>query len=342
VPVCVAIVVGISGPVGRSTGPLLQVLRAQPEIETHLVVSKAALLTIAHETPFDPEAVTSLADRGLRPGRHRGVHRLGLVPDRGHGHRPVLDEDAVGGGLELHGQPHGPRRGRLPEGAPEAGPRRSGDAPAPRAPAAHDGRSPRWGRWSSRRCRPSTPGPEPSRPSSTTPWGRCSTSIGVEANVMDRWSGLPAEVGVDRLEDPDRDRPTPEPTPQLVAHLVACAVRAHSLGRFHVLAAQLTSARVDLEPPGRLPPADPPGHGEVARDGPHTGLTCVFCVAKFGKAHWVDRLGLAPVSWTSAQPRPSDARRVGVSSVEIHVTRTKRQTRRVSRDRPATSWLPLA
>src|SRR4029079_14632515 len=58
------LVVGISGASGAIYGVrLLQVLRAQPDIETHLVISKAALLTIAHETPFDPEAVTALADR---------------------------------------------------------------------------------------------------------------------------------------------------------------------------------------------------------------------------------------------------------------------------------------
>jgi hypothetical protein len=33
--------------------------------------------------------------------------------------------------------------------------------------------------------------------------GKVFDQFGVEANVMDRWSGLPAEVGVDRLEDPD-------------------------------------------------------------------------------------------------------------------------------------------
>ena len=63
------LIVGISGASGAIYGiRLLQVLREVGEIETHLVVSTAAKLTISLETDYTLEAVEALADRVYRPG----------------------------------------------------------------------------------------------------------------------------------------------------------------------------------------------------------------------------------------------------------------------------------
>lgn len=57
------LIVGISGSSGAIYGVrLLQVLRDAPDIETHLVMSDAARLTISHETDFEPDEVASWAD----------------------------------------------------------------------------------------------------------------------------------------------------------------------------------------------------------------------------------------------------------------------------------------
>ena len=57
------LIVGISGATGAIYGiRLLQVLKSAPEIETHLVVSKAAERTITFETEFTMKQVRDLAD----------------------------------------------------------------------------------------------------------------------------------------------------------------------------------------------------------------------------------------------------------------------------------------
>ncbi len=57
------LIVGISGATGAIYGiRLLQVLKSAPEIETHLVVSKAAERTITFETEFTIKQVRDLAD----------------------------------------------------------------------------------------------------------------------------------------------------------------------------------------------------------------------------------------------------------------------------------------
>lgn len=63
------LVVGISGASGAVYGiRLLEVLREVEEIETHLVISSAAKVTISLETDLSLEAVEDLADRVYRPG----------------------------------------------------------------------------------------------------------------------------------------------------------------------------------------------------------------------------------------------------------------------------------
>ena len=62
------LVVGISGASGAIYGiRLLEVLSDFPEVETHLVISQAARLTIGIETKWSPEQVEDLADHTHGP-----------------------------------------------------------------------------------------------------------------------------------------------------------------------------------------------------------------------------------------------------------------------------------
>jgi 4-hydroxy-3-polyprenylbenzoate decarboxylase len=62
------IIVGMSGASGQIYGiRLLEVLRSAPEVETHLVMTNAARITIAQETDWDPKGVEALADVSYRP-----------------------------------------------------------------------------------------------------------------------------------------------------------------------------------------------------------------------------------------------------------------------------------
>ena len=62
------LVVGISGASGAIYGiRMLEVLAERPEIETHLVISQAARLTIAHETEWTVTQVEALADHAYAP-----------------------------------------------------------------------------------------------------------------------------------------------------------------------------------------------------------------------------------------------------------------------------------
>ncbi len=63
------LIIGMSGASGQIYGiRLLEVLRAAPDVETHLVLSQAARITIAQETDYDPHDVEALADVVYRPG----------------------------------------------------------------------------------------------------------------------------------------------------------------------------------------------------------------------------------------------------------------------------------
>jgi 4-hydroxy-3-polyprenylbenzoate decarboxylase len=62
------LVIGMSGASGQIYGiRLLELLRATPEVETHLVLTQAARITIAQETDWDPRDVEKLADVVYRP-----------------------------------------------------------------------------------------------------------------------------------------------------------------------------------------------------------------------------------------------------------------------------------
>jgi len=57
------LIIGISGATGAIYGVrLLQVLKSAPDIESHLVMSKAAERTIAYETEFTIPQVRAMAD----------------------------------------------------------------------------------------------------------------------------------------------------------------------------------------------------------------------------------------------------------------------------------------
>lgn len=57
------IVVGLSGSSGAVYGArLVEVLKEQPDIETHLVITKGARATLSYETTYEPEEVAGMAD----------------------------------------------------------------------------------------------------------------------------------------------------------------------------------------------------------------------------------------------------------------------------------------
>ncbi len=63
------LIIAMSGASGQIYGiRLLEVLREAPEIETHLVMSQAARMTISQETDYDPRDIEALAGVSYRPG----------------------------------------------------------------------------------------------------------------------------------------------------------------------------------------------------------------------------------------------------------------------------------
>ncbi|SUG81863.1 decarboxylase [Salmonella enterica subsp. enterica] len=76
------LIVGMTGATGAPLGvELLQALRAIPDVETHLVMSKWAKTTIELETPYTPAEVAALADYcHSRPIRRRPFPPAHFVP----------------------------------------------------------------------------------------------------------------------------------------------------------------------------------------------------------------------------------------------------------------------
>jgi 4-hydroxy-3-polyprenylbenzoate decarboxylase len=63
------LIIGMSGASGQIYGiRLLEALRSTGEVETHLVMTQSARITIAQETDWDPRAVEALAHTVYRPG----------------------------------------------------------------------------------------------------------------------------------------------------------------------------------------------------------------------------------------------------------------------------------
>jgi len=57
------LIIALSGASGQIYGiRLLEILQQTPEIETHVVISQSAAITIAHETDYSPRDVEALAD----------------------------------------------------------------------------------------------------------------------------------------------------------------------------------------------------------------------------------------------------------------------------------------
>lgn len=76
------LIVGMTGATGAPLGvELLQALRAIPDVETHLVMSKWAKTTIELETPYTPAEVAALAVIVIaRPIRRRPFPPAHFVP----------------------------------------------------------------------------------------------------------------------------------------------------------------------------------------------------------------------------------------------------------------------
>jgi 4-hydroxy-3-polyprenylbenzoate decarboxylase len=78
------VVVGISGASGAAYGMrVLQLLAADPDVETHLVVSPAGALTIRHELECDLSAVHALADEVHRSANIGASIASGSFPTAG-------------------------------------------------------------------------------------------------------------------------------------------------------------------------------------------------------------------------------------------------------------------
>lgn len=84
------LIVAMTGATGAIFGiRLLEALQDQA-VETHLVISKWAERTIEHETPYSVAQVRALA-AAAHP-LHNQAHLQRLLPDHGHGRRPVQHE----------------------------------------------------------------------------------------------------------------------------------------------------------------------------------------------------------------------------------------------------------
>ena len=120
------LIVGISGASGTVYGIRLLELLRDSDIETHLVMSKSAELTLAYETDLKTKDIRALATSIIQT-RYRRDHLVGLVSDHGHGGGAVLDQD------------HERDRDRGHEHTPLAcGRRRAQGAPPPRPRGARD------------------------------------------------------------------------------------------------------------------------------------------------------------------------------------------------------------
>src|SRR5579871_4211963 len=84
------LIVGISGASGTIYGVRLLEMLRMTEVETHLVMSKSAEMTLVYETDLKPKDVRALASVNYGQ-RYRGRDLVGLVPDHGHDRRALLD-----------------------------------------------------------------------------------------------------------------------------------------------------------------------------------------------------------------------------------------------------------
>lgn len=88
-------IIGISGASGVIYGiRLLSVLRELPDVETHLIVSRAGAITIGLETEYTLEQVTALADVTYREQDIAARISSGSFRTDGMISDPMFDEDA--------------------------------------------------------------------------------------------------------------------------------------------------------------------------------------------------------------------------------------------------------
>ncbi|MGW4485325.1 UbiX family flavin prenyltransferase [Amycolatopsis sp. NPDC004368] len=75
------VVVAITGASGACYGVrILQLLRERPDFSTHLVLSKAGIVTLRHECDLSAEEVRALADVTYRPGEIGATIASGSFP----------------------------------------------------------------------------------------------------------------------------------------------------------------------------------------------------------------------------------------------------------------------
>ncbi len=78
------LIVAMTGASGQILGVrLLQLLQARPDIETHLILSRAARITLAQETDFTPAQVEAMAREVYRPGDIAAAIASGSFPVMG-------------------------------------------------------------------------------------------------------------------------------------------------------------------------------------------------------------------------------------------------------------------
>ncbi|CAM5416394.1 putative UbiX-like flavin prenyltransferase [Streptomyces violarus] len=88
------LIVGMTGATGAAFGVrLLENLRELPEVETHLVLTRWARTTIELETGLSVADVSALADVTHHPEDQGATISSGVLHDRRHGDRALLDED---------------------------------------------------------------------------------------------------------------------------------------------------------------------------------------------------------------------------------------------------------
>ena len=140
------LIVGISGASGVVYGVrLLEALRGS-DVETHLVMSRSARLTLAYELPLKAADVEALAAVNHRQEDIGAAIASGSFRTMGMIVAPCSIRTLVRDRDRRHVDAADARRRRGAEGAAAAGAAGARDAAAPRSPAQHDGRSPKWGR----------------------------------------------------------------------------------------------------------------------------------------------------------------------------------------------------
>ncbi len=134
------LIVGISGASGVIYGiRLLEVLKGISGVETHLILTAGAGITMKLETSHEPEQVEALADRVYSQGDLAAALSSGSFRTEGMIVAPCSMEEPLDDRFVAKRQSSRAGSGRDVEGTPETGAHSEGDPAAPRPPAGHDG-----------------------------------------------------------------------------------------------------------------------------------------------------------------------------------------------------------